>query len=142
MSSMRKVSQTISSAGNGDCLAACIASILECSLDRLPNPCGDNWWSEWTKFLAGHGLRILGKGRSLYYWDSYWIGVVASLNFEGRNHAVVMYDNRLVHDPNISSAKRYTELNYRDCVDGYSLILSDTGLFRKSNLWDQQLTGR
>jgi hypothetical protein len=132
---MIKVSQTITEAGRGDCLPACLASILECDLDRLPNYHDENWWMDWHNFLKTHGLNLISKGRSAFFWDSYWIGIVPSLNFEGKQHAVVMCDNELAHDPNIPPSKSYTELTYNDCVDGYTVILSDAGLFRRSNLY-------
>jgi hypothetical protein len=132
-----KVTQTITTPGNGNCFAACVASILECDLDRLPNPHGDNWFGQWHEFLKPHGLRMLGKNNSLYYWESYWIGLVDSLNNEGRGHAVVMLDDSLAHDPNegLPDSKVYEQVSYKQCYDGYGLILSDAGLFRRSNLY-------
>ena len=133
---MIKVSQTIHAPYSGDCLAACIASILECDLAKLPNPQGDNWWMEWCDFLSKHGVRLLGKGRSLYYWESYWIGVLPSLNFPGRTHAVVMFNDSLVHDPNTPPANLYPDTTtYEQCTDGYVMTLSDAGLYRRSSLY-------
>src|SRR5688572_4932278 len=86
--SMIKVSQTITEAGKGNCWAACIASILECDLDKLPNYHESNWFWEWMRFLEQHGVALLGKGSSAYYWNTYWIGIVPSLNNEGKRHAV------------------------------------------------------
>lgn len=132
---MIKVSQTTCKPITGDCLAACIASILECDIEKLPNPYDGNWWHTWHEFLKPHGVALLSKGRSAYYWDTYWIGVVPSLNHKGRHHAVVMHSDQLVHDPNVPPAKVYEQVSYKDCVDGYTLVLSDAGLLRRSSLY-------
>ena len=129
---MIKVNQTLLGKG-GNCLAACIASILECDIERLPNYHDGSWFWDWEKFLEPHGIALLGNAS--YYWNSYWIGVVPSLNNDGRHHAVVMLDNKLAHDPNTPPSKVYTEASYKDCDDGYIIVLSNAGLFRRSSLY-------
>jgi hypothetical protein len=72
----------------GDCLRACIASILELERDEVPHfvGMGDRWWTEWMNFLHERGWAITqwscGSGQnerpSTYRSEGYWLGVVKS----------------------------------------------------------------
>lgn len=126
---MRPVYQSVIHQDHGDCLRACIASLLD--LDSVPNfaasPSPSTALAEW---LADHGLGYVQmspwhkKGGSAFSapdlldW-TYLVGVhavasVPSQRFEGRSHAVVVAWSpgdmegsvklEVVHDPNPSNA--------------------------------------
>jgi hypothetical protein len=85
------------------------------------------------RFLEGVGILLLGPGRhKKVWWDSYWIGIVPSVNNVGRFHAVVMNGRDLAWDPNIEN--KLAEVSIEDVVNAYLLVLSDMSLLRKSGL--------
>jgi hypothetical protein len=106
------VRQTIGGPPNGDCFAACVASVLELPLSEVPNPVGERWREQWGDWLEGRGLSYVdvdlawGGGA---WWrvapGQLWIATVPSLNHEGLHHSVVMRGFELAHDPSL--AERY-----------------------------------
>jgi hypothetical protein len=114
---VRPVEQTIPSLPNGDCLRACIASILEVGIDDLPNPISDRWATEWGEHLQARGLSwvevsLINCGESWWHLsdEQYWIASVPSLNFPGKFHSVVMRGGELAHDPSLG--KKYTSVDH------------------------------
>lgn len=107
---MKPVHQTIISADYGNCMQACVASILERELGDVPNfmGAGDDKYEDmmeiWLKDQPFNILTILVKGneeisnRNLK--DTYVIAVGKSPTYKGVNHAVVYYNGEMVHDPN------------------------------------------
>jgi hypothetical protein len=59
---MIKVEQTLLAPPEGNCFAACVASILELPIDKVPNyrSEGAGWWYEWQKWLKPRNLALLG----------------------------------------------------------------------------------
>lgn len=57
---MRRVYQTRLNGNNGNCFAACIASVLDVDLDGVPDidPSDANtgWWEQWTSWFARTGV--------------------------------------------------------------------------------------
>lgn len=104
----------------GNCLAACIASIFELPIEEAPHDiASDEWWSVVRQWMLARGLDIESvvgwptRGDLAPLLNGYWIGVVPSLNlFEADgfpvSHAVVMHGRMVAHDPS-TRAKR-TEL--------------------------------
>lgn len=108
---------TISSPINGNCLQACVASLLDLELEEVPNfvdhDRGDDgsWFSDpeygMNMFLDKHGYEYMGCGNyneliQSEYGDGvggYHIGIVNSVNFKGSTHAVVLKGLDLAHDP-------------------------------------------
>lgn len=98
---MKPVTQRVLHPPMGDCMAACIASILELDLAVIPNFHGDGWWNNWNDWLSEHhGLRL--------YWLEPWVGgyppshyiaVGPSPRDPEIHHAVVMFTDEVVHDP-------------------------------------------
>lgn len=87
----------------GNCYAACIASILELTLEEVPSipATGPDWWDVWRDWLAERGLTAycLRAGFPEQTWPGYTVGIVPSQR--GRwDHAVVCLDGEVVHDPN------------------------------------------
>lgn len=84
---------------DGNCLPACIASILEIPLSAVPELGGDDeWLDNLNGFLAGYGkryTRVAAKG------DVAPVGyhTVEGISPRGGLHACVAKDGQLVHDP-------------------------------------------
>lgn len=82
---------------NGDCLRACVCSILEISDENVPNFVDDkNYPSILLKFLNEHGysLRYLDDHPDT---DQYYI--VSGISPRGIMHATVYHNKQMVHDP-------------------------------------------
>lgn len=107
--------KTVTNDGHGNCLNACVASILELKLNEasniLPNTGGD-WHQAWNDFLAEKGYRFATffsvdddddsppKGYSIatVYTDRIYPDTHPKAGKQIA-HAVVMFDGVLVHDP-------------------------------------------
>lgn len=107
---MRPVEQTILTPPDGNCFAACVASILELPIDAVPNfrSSGNGWWHEWQEWLAPKNLALLG-------WDSDDLGdekvradtlrgySICTVRYElpsgGLNHSVVALNGVIVWNP-------------------------------------------
>jgi hypothetical protein len=112
--------QLIFGANQGDCLRACIASILEVDINSFPNDHSQNWWFTWKRLLAQWGLTMEFDVDRIWR-QNYWIASVTSKNLEGRSHAIVMNGHKVAHDP--STKKRYRKgtslLGVRNPDDSY-----------------------
>jgi hypothetical protein len=102
---MRPVLQAVPGP-DGDCFAACVASLLEIELAEVPDlaAAGDRWASVLRRWLAARGLRVdfrLGDRRPLGDQADPPPGpVIAGQRvLDGSVHAVVCRDGRIVHDP-------------------------------------------
>ncbi len=113
----------------GDCMRACIASILHIDPKGLPNPWNpDNldWGLEWFKALAPYGVVPVWVGDMEAWWDlgfpGYWVASVQTTEEEGGDvHGVVMLHDTLIHDPTPDPGG--SPLEHRDFKDD---ILSAT----------------
>lgn len=103
---MKPVNQSLISAEVGDCLGACIASILE--IDQYPNFHTNktgSWLDQWNGYLATWNMQIIEYQLGSFPVPvGYAILVVKSALFERVRHAVVFYgdgyDGKVVHNPN------------------------------------------
>ncbi len=98
---MKPVFQTIFTVPGGNCMAACVASILELSLDDVPNPQGEDgqWYLDWQAFLKPRNLSILcfPTGGE---WTPQGYSILCGRSPRGDwNHAVVCYNGIVAHDP-------------------------------------------
>lgn len=93
----------------GDCLAACLASLLEVPIEDVPIPHGDDdgphWWDLTQAALRPHGWRCVVADRRIYP-DGYWLAFVPSRNLrresgEPESHVIVMHDGQVAHDPSL-----------------------------------------
>ncbi len=108
---MKPVNQTTFTPPDGDCLSACIASILELPLDKVPNYIAyDNWFEKFDDFVAEHGYRLFWYKISEKYneilgftaKDVY--GILCGKSSSGDwDHCVVIKNGKVVHDPNPNS---------------------------------------
>lgn len=91
----------------GDCMRACVASVLHIDPDALPNPHGEgfgDWGIEWMKALAPYGVQPVWVGDMDAWWDlgfpGYWLATVQTTKEEGGDaHCVVMLCDQMIHDP-------------------------------------------
>jgi hypothetical protein len=105
--------QTIFGEGHGNCFATCLASILELSVEEVPNFCdvdlypGDNgeWYWAVDAWLGEHfGLSILTFGAAENEeWLSRGYSILSGRSPRGEfNHSVVALDGKIVWDPHPS----------------------------------------
>jgi hypothetical protein len=98
----------------GNCLAACIASLLECAIEDVPQPTAeehaDPYWTAYNArldaWLAARGLyrlRIYGDADvEAIPAGAYWIA--SGLSPRDKHHATVWRGGELAHDPHPSRA--------------------------------------
>jgi hypothetical protein len=108
---MTPVDQTISHEGQGDCMRAATASVLDLPIEAVPHFLlhGDKWFDVFNSLLWTLGWDFEGSGRPHKQgrkllledsFDGYFLAIVLSRNFEGRTHMVVLdVDGAVVHDP-------------------------------------------
>lgn len=114
---MKKVYQTIVDQGNGNCLQATTASILDLELKDVPHflEFGDKWFIEYWNFFKGHGYDVTEFGamrtkkptiKEVMKHDGgingFFVATVYSQTFnDGTTHSVIVdLDLNIVHDPN------------------------------------------
>ena len=118
---------TISSPENGDCLRACVASLLDLPIEQVPNFMdngkGDDgrWFSDpengmnaflWRNGYEYKGYRHPEEAISLCTGvDGYYIGTVNSVNFRGCTHAVIFHGLKLAFDPSLRKQWKGTGKN-------------------------------
>jgi len=100
---MRPVDQTTYGIHDGDCFSACVASILEISIEDVPlflGPHGDAF----LPWLADRGLSasLYERRRGDRVPRGFSIAGGPSERFAGRMHACVALDGIVVHDPHPS----------------------------------------
>lgn len=122
----------------GDCLPACIASILGLSITAIANTHGKGWWDRLQAECAKHFYTLAVIDLRLQPPPTYWIASVPSLNLpvepDGRPalHCVVARGDELVHDP--SKHRRYDERawaevwNDEKIEEGWVLVPLDPAL--------------
>jgi len=91
----------------GNCMSACLASVLDVPLDDVPNFAakGARYWDEMQRWLHARGLFLFelkvppdqtpGTPDDLHY-------IASGVSPRGIRHAVIMREGRLVHDPHPS----------------------------------------
>jgi hypothetical protein len=109
---MIPVFQTRVNKKDGDCMRACIASLLELHIDQVPNfvMFGANWFDVFYYFMYSNKYIYCGNahfdGRKLLKEDSIkgdYYACVPSLLYPELTHSVVMNNKGIcVHDPNPS----------------------------------------
>jgi hypothetical protein len=104
---MKKVMQTRFADG-GNCLQACLASILEIPLERAPDPSnsGHPWVDVLSRWLNRRGWGVVhfdaqapGRNLCLDLGDAFVIACGKTTRSKTRRHAVLYHKGRLAHDP-------------------------------------------
>jgi hypothetical protein len=116
----------------GDCVPACIASILRLPIDAIGNTHGDGWWDRLQVEVAKHGYTLAILDMKLSPPPTYWIASLPSLNLppepDGKQpwHSVVAHGYDLVHDPSLG--KRYDDALWAEAwnadkvAEGWALV--------------------
>lgn len=116
---MEKIDQTIFGMPEGNCFAACVASILEQPLITMPdhrNLDNEAWWQVWYDWLRPRNYNLMNfKAGGEWTPLGYSIAGVQSPRGDWL-HAVVALDGKPVHDPHpardslTAEIKEYTML--------------------------------
>jgi hypothetical protein len=118
---MKPVDQTVFGKPNGNCQAACIASILELAIGDVPGPPkledSQDWLEEYNKVLFALGVQLLAVeiGKNSWNVSNGWYCILSgtsprSTSEDSFKHAVVGRTRRegdfvffdIVHDPHPS----------------------------------------
>jgi hypothetical protein len=101
---MIPVDQTLFDSHFGNCWAACLASIFEIPLESIPFPNGndDDFWPIYHAWLAERNATVVSLTRGEWVPAGLVIGSVVSPRFDGVQHAVVVLNNMIIHDPHPS----------------------------------------
>lgn len=103
---MLPVDQTRFGRSHGNCLAACLASLLELPLAKVPTFTPDGWRSELGAWLKRRGLWFLQLNmpsrEALAEVKGY--AIVSGHSERGLLHATVWRGGEMVHDPHPSRA--------------------------------------
>jgi hypothetical protein len=105
---MKPVMQTRFGFPNGNCYAACVASILEMPIEDMPVIAADEDFNDrWDAWYAEHGLaRVTFRPGADWKPKGYYVlcGKSPRDIFNGKgervDHATVGLDGNFVHDPN------------------------------------------
>lgn len=82
-----------------DCVRACMASIMELPIAKIPNFNPETWFEEACKWLQPMGFTLLNTFVNNDAETQAWgLGAVDSSR-KGWNHCVVVFGNRIMWDP-------------------------------------------
>lgn len=96
---MKPVEQTKLTYPDGNCMAACVASLLELPLDDVPDYKGEGWFDRWNGWLAQWNLTFVNF-RADCEWKPLGYSILAADSPRGDwLHAVVCLDGEVVWDP-------------------------------------------
>jgi len=111
---MKPVYQTIINKENGNCLSACIASLLELPLEGVPNFSErEDWYNHLDEFLEQFDLewfQLKYSKQTEYLLRGYYILSGESPSFDDVDHVVIGRNGKIVHDPN-PNGKEMTEFD-------------------------------
>lgn len=98
---MIPVEQTYLAPPEGNCFAACVASILELGINDVPNYHSEEWFQQWNEWLKPRGLMLLTfaiqPGNT---WRPAGFSIIGAKSPRGDwIHAVVARDGQVVWDP-------------------------------------------
>ena len=100
---MIKVEQTVFGYPEGNCFHACVASIMEMSLDEMPDTTGLSTpalWDKWEQWAREGNLGLIHfPYTDVWHPAGYWILGAESSRLPGRIHAVVCKGKELIYDP-------------------------------------------
>ena len=97
---MSPVDQTTYGPTHGNCISACLASILEVPIETVPSFVDTYWWERFVGWLAAQGLAATSVEGTIP--PGYAIAFGPSTRLADRGHACVALDGVIVHDPHPS----------------------------------------
>jgi hypothetical protein len=95
------IDQTTYGPSHGNCISACVASILEVPIETVPFFVDENWRERFVGWLAARGLAATELENPP---PGFSIAFGPSTRLAGRGHACVARDGVIVHDPHPSRA--------------------------------------
>ena len=99
---MKVIDQTIFGSPNGNCFQACVASVLELSLEKVPHFCNEanpKWLIELEEWLRPLGLApLMVQGKGCPTLDNVY-SLAGGPAQRGNKHEVVYFGNTMIHDP-------------------------------------------
>lgn len=115
---MKPVDQTRFGDPDGNCLAACVASLLDLKLDEVPIPGTEGWLEELAEWLAPRGMwpLLLTRCTRDHLVHLHGYAIVSGPSVRGLMHATVWRCGEMVHDPHPSRA------GILDVVDALVLV--------------------
>ena len=96
------VEQKVVNAETGDCMQACLASLLRIPIEDVPTFHGSNAPAWNWLFQRGLWIKRVIVDCGFAAPPGYGIGTVKSKLFPGKEHAVVVLDGKIVWDPSPS----------------------------------------
>ena len=107
---------------NGNCLLACLASIMEIDIETIPYTNDyDDWQDELNKWLIdNHNIYLMSIRFDLNSYipaaihQGYTIGCGKSCN--NLMHAVVCFNKKIIHDPLPNSGLTFENIEYFDIL--------------------------
>jgi hypothetical protein len=91
----------------GDCVPACIASILGLPLSAIANTHGEGWWDQLQAEVAKHGYGLALVDMRFAPPPGLWIASLPSLNLPTEPdvreawHSIICRGYEFVHDPSL-----------------------------------------
>lgn len=97
---MKPVTQTVTTVPGGNCFSACVASLLELSIDEVPYFMSDpeTWWERFLDWLRPRGYYALCVPYSTSWWPNGY-HIIGGRSPRDTSHAVVGLGEKIVHDP-------------------------------------------
>lgn len=105
---MKPVDQTAFGMPDGNCFAACVATIFDLPLESVPHfqHLGEGWWNafrSWSCNKLGHDVVMVTPGEDNAFLEATMAPCIASgPASRGVDHATVWYRGRHWHDPHPS----------------------------------------
>ena len=107
---MKQVEQTILNPPDGNCFAACVASILELPISVVPNfrSASSQWWYQWQTWLGPRNLAFIGWPHPIAPDSDVVSDIlrgysICTIRYEtprgGLNHSVVCLNGEMVWNP-------------------------------------------
>jgi hypothetical protein len=109
----------------GNCFGACLASILELSIDDVPNHHGFNWYNRYEEWLYRNF-----RCKPLYWEEdelpdfnllAWWIAEVESPRNKDIKHSVVFYRNEFRWDPYPNASHQWKCSDTKSVIAIYSI---------------------
>lgn len=99
---MKPTDQTIFGYPNGNCFAACVASLLEMPIEEMPNHHGkdnEGWWTCWREWGTERNISFINfQASDEYIPHGLTIASVKSPRGDFL-HSVVSWAGKAIHDP-------------------------------------------
>jgi hypothetical protein len=108
----------------GDCVGACLASLLAQPLSAISNYHGDDWWNQLQAEVGKFGYWIAHLQSGHGWPRGLWVAVVPSLNFEGSTHVIVCRGSKVVHDP-APTNRREVGARVENVIEMWALVPLD-----------------